>query len=125
MTPPEEIHQATCHCGAVTLKATLPVGLSSASRCTCSFCRRRAAAAVTAIATSVEVLQGNDNLTLYRWGTQTAKHYFCKTCGIYMYHQRRSDPAQCGVNLGCIDGAEPWRLEPIPYTDGIDHPSDR
>ena len=95
MTPPEEIHHATCHCGAVTLRATLPTGLSSASRCTC------------------------------RWGTGTAKHYFCKTCGIYMYHQRRSDPAQCGINLGCIDGAEPWLLEPIPYTDGINHPSDR
>lgn len=120
-----ETHRASCHCGAVVLEATLPTSLMSASRCTCSFCRRRGAAAVTAIASSVKVLQGVDNLTLYTWGTGVAKHYFCKTCGIYTHHQRRADPTQCGINLGCIDGAEPWTMEPLPYTDGVNHPSDR
>lgn len=120
-----EIHRASCHCGAVVIEATLPTGLHSASRCTCSFCRRRAAANVTAIASSVVVLQGAANLTLYTWGTHTAQHYFCKTCGIYTHHQRRARPDECGVNLGCIEGAEPWTHEPLPYTDGINHPSDR
>ncbi|OAN79107.1 GFA family protein [Sulfitobacter sp. TCYB15] len=118
-------HSATCHCGSVTLTATLPEGLSSATRCTCSFCRRRAAPAVTALTSTLKVTKGAEHLTLYTWGTHTAKHYFCRICGIYMYHQRRSDPAQCGVNLGCIDGAAPWTQEPIPYTDGINHPSDK
>lgn len=120
-----ETHRASCHCGAVLLEATLPTGLMSATRCTCSFCRRRQAANVTAIASSVTILAGAENLTLYTWGSHTAQHYFCKTCGIYTHHQRRSDPTQCGINLGCIERAEPWKLEPIPYTDGINHPSDR
>ncbi|SFE42163.1 CRISPR-associated protein Cas8b1/Cst1, subtype I-B/TNEAP [Sulfitobacter brevis] len=116
---------ASCHCGAVELSAILPNGLKNPSRCTCSFCARRQAANVTALATSVKVLKGADNLTLYSWNTHTAKHYFCKTCGIYTHHQRRADPSQSGINLGCIHGAQPWDHEPIPWTDGINHPSDR
>jgi len=117
--------RASCHCGKVEIEAELPNGLSDVGRCTCSFCKRRGAAAVTAIAVSLRILKGADNLSLYTWGTGTAKHYFCKTCGIYTHHQRRADTSQCGVNLGCIDGAEPWTQEPIAWTDGINHPSDR
>lgn len=116
---------ASCHCGAVHLSAHLPEGLKAATRCTCSFCARRQAAAVTATTASVRVTKGAENLTLYTWGTGTAQHYFCKTCGIYMYHQRRSDPAQCGVNLGCIEGVNMWEHEPVRWTDGVNHPSDR
>ncbi|MEQ6248559.1 GFA family protein [Sulfitobacter sp. HNIBRBA3233] len=116
---------ATCHCGACALTADLPRGLSDAARCTCSFCKRRQAAAVTATTASLRVTRGAENLTLYSWGTHTAKHYFCKTCGIYLYHQRRSDPAQCGVNLGCIEGVKTWEHDPVRWTDGINHIADR
>lgn len=117
--------RARCHCGAVVIEAELPQGLASAARCDCSFCRRRGAAAVTAIAATLKELQGADNLTLYSWGTHTARHYFCKTCGIYTHHRRRSNPAQCGVNLGCIDGVNPRDHDRVPWTDGVNHPSDR
>ena len=115
---------ARCHCGAVTLTAILPNGLDP-GRCTCSFCARRQAAAVTATASSVKVLTGAEHLQLYTWGTGTAQHYFCKTCGIYTHHKRRADPTTCGINLGCIDGVQPWGHEPVRWTDGINHPSDR
>ena len=117
--------RASCHCGAVVLSATLPHGLSDAARCTCSFCARRQAAAVTATTASLKILKGADNLGLYTWGTQTAQHYFCKTCGIYTHHQRRSDPDECGINLGCIDGVKTWEHEPVPWNDGVNHPSDQ
>ncbi|MFD2739119.1 GFA family protein [Sulfitobacter aestuarii] len=125
MKNPEEIHRASCHCGAVLIEAHFPDGLANAQRCTCSFCRRRQAANVTALADSLRVLRGADNLTLYTWGSHSAQHYFCKTCGIYTHHRRRVDPTQCGVNLGCIENARPWEHEPIPWSDGINHPSDR
>ena len=32
-----------------------------------------------------------------------AKHYFCKICGIYTHHIRRSDSSVYGVNIGCFD----------------------
>ena len=125
MSTGPETRRARCHCGAVVIEATLPEGLRSARRCDCSFCRRRGAAAVTAIADSVRVLQGQDNLSLYTWGTHTAQHWFCKTCGIYTHHRRRSNPAECGINLGCLDGINPRELGEIAWTDGVNHPSDR
>ncbi|WP_281992559.1 GFA family protein [Sulfitobacter geojensis] len=123
MNAPRDI-MASCHCGAVTLTATLPYGFTDAARCTCSFCARRQAAAVTATTASVTVTKGADDLSVYSWNTHTARHYFCKICGIYTHHQRRSDPAQCGINLGCIDGVRPWDHDPIQWTDGVNHPSD-
>ncbi len=116
---------ANCHCGAVSLSATLPFGLEDVGRCTCSFCKRRQAPAVTALGSSVKVTKGANNLSLYTWGTNTAQHYFCKTCGIYTHHKRRADPSQYGINLGCIEGVDPWEHEPVRWSDGINHPSDR
>ena len=121
---PGELCRASCHCGAVVIEAYLPQGLASAKRCNCSFCRRRGAAAVTAKTASVRILQGSENLSRYTWGTHTAQHNFCKTCGIYTHHQRRSDPAETGINLGCIEGVLPNMLEPIPTTDGKNWPLD-
>ena len=121
--------KASCHCDAVEIEAEFPQGLASAARCDCSFCLRRGAAAVTAITASLKVVKGAENLSRYTWGSHTAKHYFCKTCGIYTHHQRRSDPRECGVNLGCIDGGNP-RTHPetygeIPWNDGVNHPADQ
>ena len=118
-------HDTSCHCGAVRLRVKLAHPLSKASRCDCSFCRRRQAANVTVMVGDLEVLQGIDNLTLYTFGTGTAQHFFCKTCGIYTHHQRRSDPRQYGVNIGTINGVNPREYEPIPWADGINHPSDQ
>ena len=124
MTGGAETRRAQCHCGAVEIEAFLPRGLASASRCNCSFCARRGAAAVTALTHRVRVVKGAEHLTLYTWGTHAAQHYFCSKCGIYTHHQRRSDPAETGINLGCFEGILPQAFEPIPTTDGIHHPSD-
>lgn len=117
--------KATCHCGAVELRVKLTDGLNSIHRCDCSYCRRRQAAPVTAAITDLEIVKGAENLTLYSWNTHTAKHYFCKTCGIYTHHQRRSNPNEYGVNAANIDGVNPKELEPIPWFDGVNHPSDK
>ena len=47
--------------------------------------------------------KGAESLALYQWNTAIDKHYFCKTCGIYTHHIRRSDPSVYGVNVGCFD----------------------
>lgn len=116
---------ATCHCGAVELRVTLSDGLNTARRCDCSFCRRRGAPAVSAPLDGVEVVKGADKLTLYQFGTRTAQHHFCSVCGIYMYHRRRSNPNEYGVNMGAIEGVNPAEHEPIGWADGVNHPSDR
>jgi hypothetical protein len=115
--------KASCHCGAVVLELAMP-DLATAQRCYCSFCRRRAAPAVQACKDSLTIVQGADHLTLYQWGTRTAQHHFCKICGIYMFHNQRSDPGMVGVNMGTLDGVNPADFEPIRWNDGVNHPSD-
>ena len=117
--------KGSCHCGAVVLEVALTDGLNTARRCDCSFCRRRGAIAVSAPLSGVTVLQGAESLTLYQFGTRTAKHWFCKTCGIYTHHQRRSNPNEYGVNVAILDGINPRDLGQVPWVDGVNHPSDR
>lgn len=117
--------KASCHCGAVVLEVTVPVDLSAAARCDCSFCRRRGAPALAVPKEAIKILQGADHLTLYQFGTKTARHHFCRTCGIYMFHNQRTDPTKAGVNLGTLEGVNPAEYEPIRWNDGVNHPSDR
>ncbi|HEY6919201.1 MAG TPA: GFA family protein [Tabrizicola sp.] len=118
------LHDAACHCGTVRFRVTLPDGFRSARRCTCSFCRMRGAVVVSARLSDITFLSGQKNLTLYQFNTGTAKHWFCRTCGIYTHHQRRSDPTQFGVNVACLNGVSPFDFAEIPVVDGIKHPSD-
>lgn len=117
--------RATCHCGAVELRIDLAQPLSEAARCDCSFCMRRGVPTVSVLVGALEVVRGAEALTLYTFHTGTAKHYFCSVCGIYTHHRRRSDPGQFGVNVACIDGVNLRDMPAFPWTDGIDHPSDR
>ena len=113
-----------CHCGAVVLDIVLTGGLTTAHRCDCSFCSRRGAIAVSAPLNGVKILQGAENLTLYQFNTGTAKHYFCKTCGIHTHHQRRSNPDQLGINVACLAGVSPFDFPEVTVMDGVNHPSD-
>lgn len=116
-------HQGSCHCGKVEFVVHIDGDLPSPSRCDCSYCKRRQVAAVGIPISDLEVVKGEENLTLYQWGTMTAKHYFCRTCGIYTHHQRRSNPNQYGFNVACLEGINPYELE-VEVTDGVNHPSD-
>jgi len=48
----------------------------------------------------------------------TAKHYFCKTCGIYTHHQRRSNPNEFGFNIACIEVVNPFDYSPEEISIG-------
>jgi hypothetical protein len=121
----QEKHRASCHCGAVVLELDLPDGIVDPRRCDCSMCRRRGAIAASVPLDGITIVRGEDALTLYQFNTMTAKHYFCRHCGTYTHHQRRSNPQQYGYNVGCLEGVNPFKLGPIETHDGVNHPSDR
>ena len=73
----------------------------------------------------LKVLQGEDSLKVYQFNTKVARHYFCSNCGIYTHHQRRSNPNEYGYNIGCLEGVNPFDLEPVRVSDGMNHPLDR
>ncbi len=113
-----------CHCGTVRFEVELSEGLRSIRRCTCSYCRMRGAIAVSAALSGIRFIKGEEALTSYRFNTGAAQHYFCSKCGIYTHHQRRSNQAQYGVNVACLDGVSPFDFAEVPVLDGVQHPND-
>lgn len=74
---------------------------------------------------NLKIVSGADHLTLYQFNTGTAEHYFCRTCGIYTHHRRRSNPNEFGFNVACLAGINPFDFADVPVADGVNHPSDR
>ncbi len=95
-------YQGSCHCGAVKFTFTCKE-ITSGIRCTCSICSRKGAMmSPEPIPESDLDITGKENLSLYQFDTKTAKHYFCKTCGIYTFHETSRQPGYMRANLGCF-----------------------
>jgi hypothetical protein len=114
----------SCHCGSVMFTVTLTEGFASARRCTCSICRMRGAVAVTSTPEQFEITEGEDQLVTYRFNTRKAEHHFCRNCGIYTHHKRRSNEGQLGVNVACLAGVSPFDFREVAVFDGERHPAD-
>ncbi len=120
----DPIMTGKCHCGAVRLEVSLSGGFNTIRRCTCSYCRMRGAVVVSAEMSGVKIVSGEESLTIYRFNTGSAQHFFCSKCGIYTHHQRRSNPDQYGVNVAVLDGVSPFDFAEVPVLDGVNHPLD-
>jgi hypothetical protein len=102
--------KGSCHCGAVQFEVRTAV--TPAARCNCSLCRRKGALMTPAFPVAdLTIVSGEDALTLYQFNTNVAKHYFCKHCGIYPFHQTRKDPLLWRANIGCLEGVDAYALE--------------
>jgi hypothetical protein len=111
-----ESYRGACHCGAVQFE--IRSTLAPARRCNCTLCRRKGAVMATVAPEDFKLLRGEDHLSMYQFNTRTAKHYFCKVCGIYTFHRPRTDPKVYRVNVGCLDGVDPLALE-VTVFDGM------
>jgi hypothetical protein len=116
--------EGACHCGAVRFTVTLTEGFASARRCTCSLCRMRGAVAVTSTPEAFTLTHGAEQIATYRFNTGTAEHHFCRICGTYTHHKRRSNPNQLGVNVACLDNVSPFDFAEVVVYDGERHPAD-
>ncbi|MDC8831635.1 GFA family protein [Alteromonas sp. chi3] len=56
-------------------------------------------------ASRFQLLQGEMHLSTYTFNTHTAKHLFCKICGIKPFYVPRSHPDGFSVNARCLDDA--------------------
>lgn len=107
-----DMHQACaggCHCGAVRFEADLPQKVR-AYRCNCSICQRSGFIHVFVPAERFRLLQGEGQLTEYRFHTGTARHLFCRICGIKSFYVPRSHPDGYSVNLNCLDDVGAFEL---------------
>lgn len=79
--PKEGSLNAACHCGAVKFSVKLSDGFKSVRRCTCSYCSMRGALAISAHLDGLSFQQGQGDLTLYQFNTNSVKHYFVQNVG--------------------------------------------
>ena len=102
-------YEAKCHCGKV--KLNIESDLNIIKQCNCSICKRKNAKMNILPKDAIISISGEENLSTYQFGTNLAKHYFCRNCGIYTHHQRKSDPNGIGVNIGCIDDIDSFQYD--------------
>ena len=112
-----QTYTGSCHCGAVRFE--IDTDFPELTMCDCSICRRKNALMVKVNESCFRLLAGQDSLTEYQFHTRTAKHYFCKVCGIYPFHRKRVTPDFVGVNVFCLDDFEPDGI-PVRATIGRD-----
>ena len=105
----------SCHCGAVRFRAeATPTHLVL---CNCSLCHAKGALLIPVGETqSLEVVEGENELTSYRFNSGVAEHLFCRICGIHPFHRPRFDPTRWSVNARCLDSGLPDL--PIEKFDG-------
>ena len=105
-----------CHCGAVrfAIEVALPPALQ---RCNCSMCSRTDYIHLIVPASRFRLLQGEESLSEYRFNTGTARHLFCKVCGIKSFYVPRSNPDGYSVNARCLEDFD-WQALPVESFDG-------
>lgn len=106
-------HRGGCHCGAVRFEIRAPKA-PRVQRCNCSMCARTDFLHLIVPAADFTLLKGREQLTEYSFNTRTAKHLFCKICGIKSFYVPRSNPDGFSVNVRCLD---PGTLGPVTIED--------
>lgn len=109
------IHRGSCHCGKVTFEYDGPIG--PAVECNCSICHRKGALWQPSDNAHFHILTGEQDLTLYQFGTRTARHFFCRHCGTSTFGNPRLAPDRWVINLRCVEDVEPSTIE-VQQFDG-------
>ncbi len=95
-------HQGGCHCGRVRYRVQAPAQLQ-VSECNCSMCSKSGYLHLIVAARQFELLAGEADLTTYTFNTGTARHRFCRVCGVKSFYVPRSHPDGFSVNARCLD----------------------
>ncbi|XP_017974214.1 PREDICTED: centromere protein V isoform X1 [Theobroma cacao] len=103
MEPKLVVHNGGCHCRKVRWHVLAPTSVV-AWKCNCSDCSMRGNTNFVVPHERFELLGDSKGyLTTYTFGTHTAKHTFCKVCGIASFYTPRSNPDGIAVTLRCLD----------------------
>ena len=110
------VHRGGCHCGRVRFEVDAPAAIAALD-CNCSICRMSGFLHLIVPAMRFRLLAGADALSEYTFNTGTAKHRFCRHCGIKSFYVPRSNPDGFDVNVHCLDPATIERVDVTPFDD--------
>jgi hypothetical protein len=96
------VYEGGCHCGAIRFRVR--VDSREALDCNCSICRKKGFLHLIVPSEQFTLLSGETALSTYTFNTGTARHYFCRFCGIHSFYRPRSHPDGIDINLRCLDG---------------------
>ncbi|MDH5370914.1 MAG: GFA family protein [Gammaproteobacteria bacterium] len=109
-------YKGSCHCGAVQFEVEAPKEVKCQD-CNCSICSKSGYLHLIVPKSKFKLLQGEDDLTTYKFDTGEAQHKFCKTCGIKSFYIPRSNPDGYDINVRCLS-PQPKKID-IEEFDGI------
>lgn len=107
-------HAGQCHCGAVTFRFQLPSSVSM-TECNCSVCSLTGYKHIFVPQDNFTLLSGAEDLTEYKFGTGTARHLFCRHCGVKAFYRPRSHPDKYSVNYRAVTPGTLTISEVIPF----------
>src|SRR5262249_55004325 len=109
-------HEGGCHCGRIRFRAE--VDLDQVTSCNCSICTQKGILHLAVTHGRFQLLSGADAITTYQFNTGTAKHTFCRHCGVHPFYTPRLHPERLSVNARCLDGVDVSTLRPTQVFDG-------
>ena len=114
----KRVYEGGCHCGRVRFRIRADLDPPAIGECNCSICTKKGILHLPVLHERLEILSGADEMATYTFGTGTAKHTFCRHCGIHAFYVPRSDPDQISVNARCLDEIDVAALKPSRFFDG-------
>ena len=111
------VHRGGCHCGRVRFEVDAPAAIEALD-CNCSICRMTGYLHLIVPGSRFRLLAGADALSEYAFNTGTARHRFCRHCGIKPFYVPRSHPDGIDVNVRCLDPGTIAALTVTPFDDG-------
>ncbi|HEY0707238.1 MAG TPA: GFA family protein [Polyangia bacterium] len=94
-------YEGGCHCGRI--RFVVAADLATAAVCNCSICTKKGFIHLIVGPEDFTLVSGREDLTTYEFNTKTAKHHFCRHCGMHPFYIPRSDPNKIDVNVRCLD----------------------
>jgi len=116
VSTPHVTHRGGCHCRRVRFEVEAPAELEVLD-CNCSICRMSGFLHLIVPAARFRLLSGADDLAEYTFNTGTARHLFCRHCGIKSFYVPRSHPDGFDVNARCLDPDSIARLTVTSFDD--------
>ena len=104
---PDSVLEGGCHCQSIRFRITVQSDQLNILDCNCSICTKKGYLHLILPQQQFQLLKGatttDGAIGTYTFGTHTARHHYCRTCGITPYYRARSHPEDYDVNVRCLD----------------------
>ena len=107
-----EKKQGACHCRNIRYEVEIDL-TKPVIECNCSYCSSKGLLLSFVPAASFTLLQGDEELTEYRFNTHKIKHEFCSDCGVQCFGQGSDADgnAMAAINIRTLDDIDLGTVE--------------